>query len=194
METFIVNASSRSDKGKGASRRLRHAGEIPGIVYGIEQEPEMIALSHSEMEQHLEHEAFYSHILTLQLDGKEERVVLKDLQRHPAKPFLLHVDFMRVSDDQAITMTVPVHFVNEESSPGVKRGGTATKYMTSLEVSCKPGDLPEYIEIDMGELDVTDSVHLADITLPEGVSFPALAKGPDHNYAVVAVLGGRNVK
>ncbi len=194
METFIVNAKSRSDTGKGASRRLRRAGDVPGIVYGVEQEPEMIAVSQNEMEQHLEHEAFYSHILTLKLDGKEERVVLKDLQRHPAKPFLLHVDFMRVSDDKAINVIVPLHFVNEAKAPGVKRGGTATKYMTSVVVNCKPGDLPEFIEVDMGGLDVADSIHLADIAAPDGVSFPALAKGPQHNYAVVAVLGGRNVK
>ncbi|MBF0256099.1 MAG: 50S ribosomal protein L25/general stress protein Ctc [Gammaproteobacteria bacterium] len=194
MENFIVNAKPRTDTGKGASRRLRHTGYVPGIVYGGGSAPEMLVLEHNEMVQHLEHEAFYSHILTLNLDGKEEKVVLKDLQRHPAKPFIQHVDFLRVVEGSPIRMTVPLHFKGETTAPGVKRGGTATKYMTSVEVACKPADLPEFIEINVGALDVSESIHLADISLPEGVSFPALARGPEHNYAVVAVLGGRNVK
>jgi large subunit ribosomal protein L25 len=194
MENFIVNATPRSDKGKGASRRLRHAGQVPAILYGGEGEPQMIALSHNEMAHHLEEEAFYSHILTLNLDGQSQSVVLKDLQRHPIKPIIQHVDFMRVEDAKPIRMVVPLHFINEAVAPGVKRGGTATKYMTSVEVSCMPADLPEYIEIDLASLDVAESIHLADIKVAEGVTFPALAKGPDHNYAVVAVLGGRNVK
>jgi large subunit ribosomal protein L25 len=193
MENFIVNAKPRTDTGKGASRRLRHSGLVPAIVYGGEAGPVMVSLQHTEMVQHLDHEAFYSHILTLNLDGQEQPVVLKDLQRHPAKPFIQHVDFMRVEDGKAIRMTVPVHFINELSAPGVKRGGTATKYMTSVEVSCLPANLPEFLEIDMADLDVGDSIHLADIGLAEGVSFPALERGPDHNYAVVAILGGRNV-
>ncbi len=194
MENFVVNAMPRTDKGKGASRRLRHAGQVPAILYGGDAEPVMMVLSHNEMDKHLEHEAFYSHILTLNLGGQSSRVVLKDLQRHPIKPFIQHVDFMRVEDAKPIRMVVPLHIINEASAPGVKRGGTATKYMTSVEVSCMPADLPEYIEIDMGALDVGDSIHLADIKAPDGITFPALAKGSDHNYAVVAVLGGRNVK
>ncbi|MBU0499258.1 MAG: 50S ribosomal protein L25/general stress protein Ctc [Gammaproteobacteria bacterium] len=194
METFIVNAQSRSDMGKGASRRLRRTGVVPGIVYGAGSEPAMIALVHTELEKHLEHEAFYSHILTLSLDGKEEKVVLKDLQRHPSRPFVQHVDFMRVSTDGAIHMSVPLHFTNEPISPGVKHGGTATYYLTSVEVECKPADLPEYLEVDLADLDLGHTVHLTEIKLPEGVSFPALAKGAQHNYAVVAILGGRNVK
>ena len=193
METFVINAESRSDTGKGASRRLRRSGKIPGIVYGAGRDPEMIVVAHNELERHLEHEAFYSHILTLKVGEKEEKVVLKDLQRHPAKPFVEHVDLLRVSDDQVIRMTVPLHFINGDTAPGVKLGGTATFYMTSVDVSCKPADLPEYIEVDMGNLGVADSIHLADIPAPENVEFPALAKGEQHNYAVVAVLGGRNV-
>lgn len=194
METFIVNAQSRSDMGKGASRRLRRDGAVPGILYGAGGEPAMISVVHTELEKHLEHEAFYSHILTLNLDGKEEKVVLKDLQRHPSRPFVQHVDFMRVSADAAIHMTVPLHFINEAISPGVKRGGTATYYLTSVEVACKPADLPEYLQVDLADLDVGHTVHLTEIGLPEGVSFPALAKGSQHDYAVVAILGGRTVK
>lgn len=194
METFNISAKKRTDTGKGASRRLRRTGHLPGIIYGANSEPAMISLSHNELLRHLENEAFYSHILTLDLDGKPEQVVLKALQRHPSKPFVEHADFMRVQGDQAFNMKIPVHFENEASCPGVKRGGTATKYMTSVEVKCKPGDLPESINIDMSNMEVGQSVHLADLTPPPGVTFPALAKGPKHNYAVVAVLGGRNVK
>lgn len=193
METFEVNAEARSDTGKGASRRLRRSGQVPGIVYGIGKDPAMITVAHNELEQHLEHEAFYSHILTLKVGKKKEKVVLKDLQRHPAKPFVEHIDFLRISDDQDIRMTVPLHFMNETTAPGVKEGGTATFYMNSVEVSCKPADLPEFIEVDMGGLNIADSIHLADIQAPENVEFPALSKGAQHNYAVVAVLGGRNV-
>lgn len=194
METFNISAKKRTDTGKGASRRLRRTGHLPGIIYGANSEPAMISLSHNELLRHLENEAFYSHILTLDLDGKPEQVVLKALQRHPSKPFVEHADFMRVQGDQAFNMKIPVHFENEASCPGVKRGGTATKYMTSVEVKCKPGDLPESINIDMSNMEVGQSVHLADLTPPPGVTFPALAKGPKHNYAVVAILGGRNVK
>ena len=194
MENFIVNAKPRSEVGKGASRRLRRTGVVPAIIYGGDQAAEMVGLSHNEMEQHLNHESFYSHILTLSLEGKEQKVVLKDLQRHPAKPFIEHVDFLRVSDDRTIRMTVPLHIINEATAPGVKRGGTATKYMTSVVVNCLPANLPEFIQIDMGNMDVGDSIHLADLDVAEGVEFPALAKGPDHNYAVIAILGGRNVK
>jgi large subunit ribosomal protein L25 len=194
METFSINATPRTDTGKGASRRLRRTGQLPGIIYGADSQPSMISLSHNELLRHLENEAFYSHVLSLNLDGKTEQVVLKALQRHPSKPFVEHADFMRVEQDKSFCMTIPVHFDNEASCPGVKRGATATKYMTSVEVKCKPGDLPENITIDLGNMDVGQSVHLADITPPPGVSFPALAKGPKHNYAVVAILGGRNVK
>jgi large subunit ribosomal protein L25 len=193
MESFIVNASARSDMGKGASRRLRLDGLVPGIIYGAGQDPKMISVAHTELLRHLDHEAFYSHILTVNLDGAEERVVLKDLQRHPAKPFALHVDFLRVSDDHKLRMTVPLHVKGSTTAPGVKRGGVATSYMTSVEVSCKPADLPEFIEVDMSNLDLAESIHLADLKVPEGVEFPALARGPQHNYAVIAILGGRNV-
>lgn len=194
MELFSINATARTDTGKGASRRLRRTGHLPGIIYGAGQEPSMISLSHNELQRHLENEAFYSHILTLNVEGKSESVVLKALQRHPSKPFVEHADFMRVENDQAFCMTIPVHFENEANCPGVKRGGTATKYMTSVEVKCKPADLPENISIDLGTMDVGQSIHLADLAPPSGVSFPALARGPKHNYAVVAVLGGRNIK
>lgn len=193
MENFIVNAKPRSEMGKGASRRLRRTGVVPAIVYGGEQPPQLVVLSHNEMELHLNHESFFSHVLTLSLEGEEQRVVLKDLQRHPSRPFIQHVDFLRISDDRPIRMTVPLHIINEASAPGVKKGGTATRYMTSVEVSCLPAQLPEFIQIDMANMDVGESVHLADLQVPEGVTLPALSKGPDHNYAVVAVLGGRNV-
>lgn len=194
METFIVNAQSRSDMGKGASRRLRHDGVVPGIIYGGDSEPKMITVVHTELEKHLEHESFYSHVLTLSLDGVEEKVVLKDLQRHPSRPFVLHVDFLRITADTKIRMTVPLHFANDDVSPGVKHGGTATYYLTSVEVECKPADLPEFIPVDLADLDLGHTLHLTDLNLPESVEFPALAKGDQHNYAVVAILAGRAAK
>ena len=191
MELFEIEAKSRSDVGKGASRRLRHAGDVPGIVYGAHQDPEMITLLHSEMLQHLEHEAFYSHILTLKVDGKPQQVILKDLQRHPAKPFILHVDFLRVSDKEKIKTHVPLHFINEDTAPGVKMGGAVSHHMGDVEVTCLPKDLPEFIEVDMAEMQVGDIVLMSALQLPAGLELPALAAGAEHDLPVVSIHGAR---
>ncbi|MES9860775.1 MAG: 50S ribosomal protein L25/general stress protein Ctc [Candidatus Thiodiazotropha sp. LLP2] len=166
---FEINAQLRSDNGKGASRRLRRAGQIPGIVYGAHKDPTPITLPHNEMVHSLENEGFYSNLLTLKIDGKQETVVLKDLQRHPAKPFLLHVDFQRVQADEKIRLHVPIHFINEATCPGIKSGGQASHVMTDMEISCLPKDLPEFIEIDLGALELGAVLHASEITLPEGV-------------------------
>ena len=176
-EAMVVNAQVRSDEGKGASRRLRHQGLIPGIVYGGNKKPEMITLSHQEMLLHLEHEAFYSSILELDIDKKQQQVILKDLQRHPAKPFVLHVDFQRVSATQTLKTRVPIHFVGEDVCPGLKLGGGVSHHMTDVEISCLPKDLPEFLQIDMSQMEIGDSVHLSEIELPEGVEVPSLAPG-----------------
>jgi large subunit ribosomal protein L25 len=165
---FTVNAQVRSDMGKGASRRLRRAGKLPGIVYGAHQEPTPITLMHHEMIHHLEHEGFYSNLLSMKLDGKQETVVLKDLQRHPAKPFILHMDFQRVQADEKIRMHVPLHFTNEATCPGIKSGGQASHVMTDMEISCLPKDLPEFIEIDLGSLELGAILHASQVKLPEG--------------------------
>jgi large subunit ribosomal protein L25 len=170
MQQFEITAEKRADQGKGASRRLRRAGKAPGILYGGGKSPQSIAVSNNEMLLHLAHEAFYSHILTLKLDGAAERVVLKDLQRHPFKPIVLHVDLLRVDEKKKLTMRVPLHFLNESTCVGVKTGGGVISHlMTDIEVSCLPKDLPEYIAVDLGAMDIGDTLHVADLKLPDGV-------------------------
>jgi large subunit ribosomal protein L25 len=188
IEKFQVQAEPRSDAGKGASRRLRRAGQVPAIVYGAHQEPEMISLSHNEMIQHLEHEAFYSHLLTLKMGNKVQSVVLKALQRHPAKPFILHADFQRVQADEKLRMTVPIHFLNEANCMGVKLGGGVVSHsLNEIEISCLPKDLPEYIAIDLVDLELGDIIHLSEVPLPAGVE---LAQAPDPDVPVVVIHSG----
>ncbi len=195
-QTFTIPAVSRSDKGKGASRRLRRQGMVPGIVYGGGKDPEMIATPHNKLVQQLENEAFYSSILNLELDGQVQRVVLKDLQRHPAKPFILHFDLLRVADTDRIRMHVPLHFVGEENAPGVKAGGKIHHALVDVEVICEARHLPEYIEVDVSQMNVGDMIHLTDLKLPEGVEIAALTHGDEasHDEAVVSIQAGRGVQ
>ncbi|AHF03062.1 50S ribosomal protein L25 [Marichromatium purpuratum 984] len=186
---FNIVAQPRETVGKGASRRLRRAGEVPAIVYGGHQEPQMITLPHNELLKHLEHEAFYSHVLTLQVGDETSSVVLKDLQRHPAKPFIQHVDFLRVTQGEKLRMSVPLHFLNEESCVGVKAGGLVSRSLTEVEVSCLPQDLPEYIEIDMVAMEVGAILHLSELQLPAGVEL-AHAAGDEVVVAIQAPRGG----
>jgi len=186
--SFDVNAQPRHDAGKGASRRLRRQGMVPAVVYGGRREPETISLLHNELVQNLEHEAFYSRILDLKVADKAEKVVIKDLQRHPAKPFILHVDFQRVSADEKIRMMVPLHFLNEGGAKGVKAGGVVSRNLTEIEITCLPKDLPEYIDVDLLEMDIGDIVHLSQVPLTEGV---ALAHAPDPDVPVVIVHGAQ---
>ncbi|MBK1618075.1 50S ribosomal protein L25/general stress protein Ctc [Lamprobacter modestohalophilus] len=164
-----ILAQPRSDTGKGASRRLRRTGLVPGIVYGANAEPVMISVRHNELERQLDHEVFYSSLLDLKLGDQTTKVVLKDLQRHPAKPFLLHVDFLRVSSDEKLRLTIPIHFLNQESCPGVKLGGKVSHNVTEIEVSCLPADLPEYLAVDMAEMNQGDIVHVSELKLPPNV-------------------------
>ena len=186
--SFEVIAQPRVAAGKGASRRLRREGLVPGIVYGAHQEPEAISVSHNDLIKHLEHEAFYSHVLDLKVDAQTTKVVLKDLQRHPAKPFILHVDFQRVSQDEKIRMTVPLHFINEEKCKGVKLGGQVSHNITELEVTCLPKDLPEFIGVDMTDLEIGSIVHLSEVQLPQGVE---LTHAIDPAEPVVVIHGAR---
>jgi large subunit ribosomal protein L25 len=166
---FEINAQSRSDAGKGASRRLRRTGQVPGIVYGAHKDPTMISVPHNELIHSLENEGFYANLLNLNLDGKTEQVVLKDLQRHPAKPFVMHVDFQRVQADEKIRLHVPIHFINESTCPGLKAGGQASHVMSDMEITCLPKDLPEFIEVDMSGLEMGVILHASEVKLPEGV-------------------------
>lgn len=189
-QEFILDAELRSDKGKGASRRLRREDKVPGIIYGGNTEPLNITLGHNQVTHRLENEAFYSHVLTVKVDGRTEEVILRDVQRHPARPVIMHMDFQRVSKDRAIHVHVPLHFVNEDKCEGVKLGGgIISKILVEVEVSCLPQNLPEYIEVDLLSLQVGDSVHLSELKLPQGVSLVALSHGnvADHDTAVVSV-------
>ncbi len=185
---FTLAAENRTDVGKGASRRLRRAGKIPAIMYGSGEDPVALSLDHDSFMHRLEHEAFYSHILTITVDeGKKYKAVLKDMQRHPAKNRMLHVDFLRVGENDIIHMSVPLHFLGEDEAPGVKAGGLVSRLMSSVEIVCKAGDLPEYLEVDLSGLDVGDTLHLSDIKLPEGVQIAALQQGEEYDQPVVSI-------
>ncbi|MDN3651573.1 50S ribosomal protein L25/general stress protein Ctc [Thalassotalea ponticola] len=183
MDIFALEAEVRTDLGKGASRRLRHANKVPAIIYGAGQEPLSITLAHNKVFRAQEEEAFYSQVLTLTVDGKPVDVVLKDMQRHPYKELIMHLDFLRVDAKKAIHQHVPIHFINEESV--AKTGAILAHAMTDIEVECLPADLPEFIEVDVAGLEVGNTIHLSDIALPKGVTSVELAKGEDHDQAVV---------
>jgi large subunit ribosomal protein L25 len=186
---FILEAKSRKDVGKGASRRLRRkSGEIPAIIYGAGQDPASITMRHDDMLHAVEHEAFFSSIIEIKVDGNQESVVLKDLQRHPARPILMHADFLRVRADVALHVNVPLHFINEEKCVGVRlENGQIMHSMNELEISCLPKDLPEYIEVDMLNIHVGDSIHISDLQLPEGVTSIELSHGEENNHTVATV-------
>ncbi|MGH1485335.1 MAG: 50S ribosomal protein L25/general stress protein Ctc [Cellvibrionaceae bacterium] len=187
-EDFVLDAQPRKDEGKGASRRLRRTGMVPAIIYGGKKAPQNISIEFKELVKHLEHEAFYSHIISLNVDGKSEDAILKDLQRHPSKPEIFHADFLRVSKNQKFTTNVPLHFINEDIATGVKmQGGVISHSMTQLEISCLPADLPEYIEVDLAQVELGQIVHISDLTLPKGVESIALAHGEDHDLPVAAI-------
>ena len=177
-KSFEVGAETRDDQGKGASRRLRRAGKVPAILYGGKGEPSNITLNQLKLLNLIEDEKFYSSIITLKLDGKDHQAIVKDVQLHPAKTQVLHVDLQRVLADQAIRIHLPIHFLNEATCPGVKtEGGLVSHLRTDVEISCLPKDLPEALEVDMAGMHLNDTVYLKDIKLPAGVSIPELATG-----------------
>mgnify|MGYP000280025525 FL=1 len=185
---FNLDASVRTDLGKGASRRLRREEKLPGIIYGGEEAPVSITLDHNKVNNAADFEAFYSHVLTLNVDGKATEVLVKDMQRHPYKPKIMHIDFQRVVAGQDVHTNVPLHFVNEEKSAAVKAGGIAEHHVTEIEVTCLPKDLPEFIEVDMAAVEMGQTLHLSDLTLPAGVASVELAKDDEtHDLAVVTV-------
>ncbi len=186
-----INASKRDTQGTGASRRLRRAGRVPGVVYGGGQAACSIDLNHKDLYFGLKNEAFHSSVLTLNLDGAKESVLLRDFQMHPYKPLVLHIDFQRVEAGHKIHMKVPLHFVNAEIAPGVKlAGGVVSHLMTEAEVLCMPDSLPEFIEVDLSNLDSGQTIHLSDLTLPAGVEFASLARGEDHGVANILATRG----
>lgn len=189
MSEFTLAAELRADSGKGASRRLRRANGVPAIVYGGNGEPVAITLKSNELNKALESEAFYSSVINLSVAGNTETVVLKDLQRHPSQPLIWHADFLRVTADTTIKAHIPVHFLNEENCVGVKvGGGKITHQLTSIDVICHADHLPEFIEVDLTNVEVGTIIHLSDLKLPEGVQSLALSHGAEHDTAVVSVV------
>jgi len=187
-DQFIINAELRSESGKGASRRLRHEGKVPAILYGDGKKSQSLVLEHNEIIQHLEHEAFYSQVLSLVANGKKQRAIVRDIQRHAFKPKIMHMDFQRINSRKKLTTSIPFHFMNEDVCIGFKAGGIISHQINELEVSCLPSDLPEFIEVDLAALDIGDSVHISEITLPEGVESIALIHGEDHDLPVASIL------
>ncbi len=192
MSEHTIKATGRSVEGKGASRRLRRADMIPAIVYGGKAAPQPIKLEHEPIWLASQHEWFYAALLNLEIDGKVEQVLLRDMQRHPYKQQIRHLDFQRVDANESLRTRVQLHFVNQEKSPAGKTGGVVVMHeLTEVEISCLPKNLPEAIEVDLGNLAVGGVVHLSDLKLPAGVELPALKLGKEHDVAVVVAKHGK---
>jgi large subunit ribosomal protein L25 len=192
-QSFELHAVNRADIGKGASRRLRHAGKLPAIIYGAGETPQSVTFEHKDVRKATENEAFFSHILTVHIDGKAHNAVVKDMQRHPYKPIIMHMDLLRINMNETITMNIPLHFIGSEAAPGVKDGGMVSHLLTSVEISCLPAKLPEYIEVDISNLGLNDMVHLSDIKLPKDVTLTEL-EGDDINDMPVVHITVQKVK
>jgi large subunit ribosomal protein L25 len=190
--SFEFDAEIRTGTGKGDARRTRRLGKVPAIVYGGDADPLKLNLNHNQVVKRLSNDAVYSHILTVKFDGKEEHVILKALERHPSRPIVMHMDFLRVSEKDKLRVHVPLHFINQDIAVGVKRsGGVVAHGMTEVEVECLPLYLPEYIEVDLAGLDVGDAIHLSGLKLPAGVAIPELHHGADHDQLVAAIHAPR---
>jgi large subunit ribosomal protein L25 len=184
---FEINAQARTLQGSGASRRLRRAGKVPGIIYGGEAAPQAIEIDHNDLLLNLKKEAFHASILNIVLDGKKQQVLLRDTQRHAYKPLVLHVDFQRVDATHELHIKVPLHFINEDTAPGVKlSGGLVNHVITEVDIQCLAKDLPEFIEVDIGALNVGESIHLSQLKLPQGVK---LVQHGSDDSVVVGVVG-----
>lgn len=193
-KVFEFVAESRGQSGKSAARRARRQGNVPAVIYGGSNEPQMLVLSHNEVIKHLEHEAVYSHVLDITVDGKTEQAILKGVQRHPARVQILHLDFFRVNMSEVVKVHVPLHFINEHTSVGGKKGGIAAHSLIDVEVSCLPSVLPEFIEVNLAGLDIGGTIHLSDIILPEGIEIVVLAQGPEHDLPVVSMMASKASK
>ena len=191
---FEFVAESRGQSGKSVARRSRRKGDVPAIIYGGASAPQMLVLNHNEVIKHLEHEAVYSHVLDITVDGKTEKAILKGVQRNPARFQILHLDFFRVNMSDILKVHVPLHFINESTSIGGKKGGIAAHSMVDVEVSCLPSVLPEFIEVNLAGLDIGGTVHLSDLVLPNGIEIVALAQGPEHDLPVVSMMASKASK
>jgi large subunit ribosomal protein L25 len=183
-----ISARKRTLQGTGASRRLRGSGKVPGIIYGGESPAEAIELDHNSLYHQLKLEAFHASILSMDVEGQKEPVLVRDIQMHPFKLQVLHIDFQRVDRNKKMHVKVPLHFINAEVSPGVKlSSGIVSHVLTELDVSCLPKDLPEFISVDLADLAAGNTVHLSDLHLPEGVEIPALIKGDNLPVATIVI-------
>ncbi len=192
MSEHTISATARSDQGKGASRRLRRTGMVPAVVYGGHRDPANVQIEHNALWHISQNEWFYSAILSLEVDGVAEQVLLRDMQRHPYKAQIMHLDFQRVSENEAIRAAVPLHFTNQDKSPAGKMSGTViTHELNEVHVSCLPRNLPEYIEVDLINLKVGDTIHLSELVVPAGVEIPELRLGKEHDVAVVVARMAR---
>ncbi len=193
MSHFVVEAVAREDQGKGASRRLRHEGLVPGVVYGGET-PASISMINKDLTKLISDESFFSSILTLKIDGKEEKVIIKDLQRHPAKSVIMHADFQRIDKDSKIKITVPIKFVNFAQSAASKASAKFAVESNVVEILCLPADLPEALNVDLSGVEIAQTLHLSDISLPAGIEIAALRRGEDHNQGIGYVYSPRGAK
>ena len=187
MESFEVSAELRDGSGKSAARRLRRDGLVPAVLYGGERAPRNLSLVSHHIEKQLENEAFYSHILKVSAGGESANAVLKSLQRDPASGRVIHVDFQRVKMSEKLVIRVPLHFVNEDQSPGAKAGGIVNSLETDLEISCLPAKLPEYIEVDLSGLEVGDAISLSQVKLPADVELATAIEDAEHDHNVVSI-------
>ena len=187
-DKFDLIAESREERGKGASRRLRLQGKVPAIIYGAGRPPRSLSFDHNKVLKQLESESFYSSVLNIKVGDKSQAAILKDLQRHPAKQQIMHIDLQRIVEDEEIKMNVPLHFLNEEDAHGVREGGGKVAHLrTDVEVVCLPKYLPEYLEIDIIDLELDQMMYLADLELPDGVRIPELEQGSEHDHAIVSI-------
>jgi len=185
-EEFNLIAEMRDDQGKGASRRLRRQGKVPAVIYGAGRDPRNLMFDHNKVLRQLEDPSFYSSILNIKVGEKSRAAIVKDIQRHPSKKQIIHIDLQRIVEDEQIKMQIPIHYLGEEDAVGVKiGGGTVTKLMTELEISCLPKDLPEFLEVDISDLELDQMLNVSDISLPEGVEISDIMKEQDQ--AIVSI-------
>lgn len=185
-EEFNLIAEMRDDQGKGASRRLRRQGKVPAVIYGAGRDPRNLMFDHNKVLHQLEDPSFYSSILNIKVGEKSRAAIVKDIQRHPSKKQIIHIDLQRIVEDEQIKMQIPIHYLGEEDAVGVKiGGGTVTKLMTELEISCLPKDLPEFLEVDISDLELDQMLNVSDISLPEGVEISDIMKEQDQ--AIVSI-------
>ncbi|MGI9290035.1 MAG: 50S ribosomal protein L25/general stress protein Ctc [Gammaproteobacteria bacterium] len=186
-EHLDLIAEFRTDTGKGSSRRLRREGKVPAIIYGAGREPRALTFDHNALLRAAENESFFSSILNVQVGDNVRASILKDIQVHPAKRQIMHLDLQRIVEDEKIKMTVPIHYINEETAAGIKAGGSVSKTRTEVEISCFPRALPEYLEVDLENVELDQMLHLSDIKLPEGVDLTDLIAEPPRDEAIVSI-------